>query len=109
MPTEPASRPQIGGLGGLLALPNEDPRKLVSLALALCLVCSLAVSSAAVLLRPLQEQNAALALKPERIVVSPGPGTPDEAGISMAVVREMGGEVLILGVCLGMQVIAVVP
>jgi Na+-transporting NADH:ubiquinone oxidoreductase subunit C len=51
------------GLRGLLALPNEDPRKLLTVAIALCLVCSLAVSSAAVLLRPLQEKNAALAIK----------------------------------------------
>jgi len=51
------------GLRGLLALPNEDPRKLLTVAIALCLVCSLAVSSAAVLLRPLQERNAALAIK----------------------------------------------
>ncbi len=70
MPTEPASRPPVGGLRGLLALPNEDPRKLVTLALTLCLVCSLAVSSAAVLLRPLQEQNAALALKREILSVA---------------------------------------
>lgn len=63
-------RPPVGGLKGLLALPNEDPRKLLSLALALCLVCSLAVSSAAVLLRPLQEQNAALALKREILSVA---------------------------------------
>ena len=38
MPTEPASQPPAGGLRGLLALPNEDPRKLVTLALSLCLV-----------------------------------------------------------------------
>jgi Na+-transporting NADH:ubiquinone oxidoreductase subunit C len=58
------------GLRELLALPNEDPRKLLTVAIALCLVCSLAVSSAAVLLRPLQEKNAALALKREILQVS---------------------------------------
>jgi len=58
------------GLRGLLALPNEDPRKLVTVAIALCLVCSLAVSSAAVLLRPLQEKNAALAIKREILKVA---------------------------------------
>ncbi|MGI9276112.1 MAG: anthranilate synthase component II [Endozoicomonas sp.] len=42
-------------------------------------------------------------LNPERIVVSPGPCTPDEAGISMNVIRRFSGEVPILGVCLGHQ------
>lgn len=45
-------------------------------------------------------------LKPERIVISPGPGTPREAGISMEVIRHFAGEVPILGVCLGHQAIA---
>ncbi len=43
--------------------------------------------------------------EPERIVISPGPGTPDDAGVSMDVVRGLGGCVPILGVCLGHQVI----
>ena len=42
-------------------------------------------------------------LAPERIVVSPGPCTPNEAGISMDVIRRFSGEVPILGVCLGHQ------
>jgi anthranilate synthase/aminodeoxychorismate synthase-like glutamine amidotransferase len=42
-------------------------------------------------------------LKPERIVISPGPGTPKEAGISMDVIRHFAGKVPILGVCLGHQ------
>jgi anthranilate synthase/phosphoribosyltransferase len=45
------------------------------------------------------------ALKPEAIVISPGPGIPDQAGISLDVIREFGGEIPILGVCLGMQCI----
>ena len=45
-------------------------------------------------------------LKPERICISPGPGTPAEAGISNDVVRELGREVPLLGVCLGHQCIA---
>ena len=45
------------------------------------------------------------ALAPEGVVISPGPCTPNEAGISLAVVRELGGEVPILGVCLGHQAI----
>jgi anthranilate synthase/aminodeoxychorismate synthase-like glutamine amidotransferase len=43
------------------------------------------------------------AMKPERIVISPGPGTPDDAGISMNVIKRLGGHVPILGVCLGHQ------
>ncbi len=42
-------------------------------------------------------------LKPKHIVVSPGPCTPNEAGISMDVIRRFQGEVPILGVCLGHQ------
>jgi anthranilate synthase/aminodeoxychorismate synthase-like glutamine amidotransferase len=47
-------------------------------------------------------------LAPERIVVSPGPCTPYEAGISMEVIRRMGPRVPILGVCLGHQAIGAV-
>jgi len=43
------------------------------------------------------------ALQPEKIVISPGPCTPNEAGISMDVVRRFGTEIPILGVCLGHQ------
>ena len=42
-------------------------------------------------------------LNPDRIVVSPGPCTPNEAGISMDVIRKFSGLVPILGVCLGHQ------
>lgn len=42
-------------------------------------------------------------IKPSRIVISPGPCTPDEAGISVDVVRSFAGKVPILGVCLGHQ------
>ena len=44
-------------------------------------------------------------LKPERIVISPGPGTPSDAGISLNVVERFAGRIPILGVCLGHQVI----
>lgn len=44
-------------------------------------------------------------LKPEMIVISPGPGTPDEAGISLSVVECFKGIIPILGICLGHQVI----
>lgn len=42
-------------------------------------------------------------LDPSAIVISPGPGNPDEAGVSLAVVRELSGERPLLGVCLGHQ------
>lgn len=43
------------------------------------------------------------ALQPERLVVSPGPCTPNEAGISMAAIRYFAGKIPVLGVCLGHQ------
>ncbi|MFH1355342.1 MAG: aminodeoxychorismate/anthranilate synthase component II [Candidatus Omnitrophota bacterium] len=47
-------------------------------------------------------------LKPKRIVISPGPGRPEDAGISCKLVQELAGKVPILGVCLGHQAIAYV-
>ncbi len=44
-------------------------------------------------------------MKPARIVISPGPGTPQDAGICVEAIRRFGGKVPILGVCLGHQAI----
>ena len=47
----------------------------------------------------------ALALKPEKVVISPGPGTPADAGISIALIDAVKGKIPLLGVCLGHQAI----
>ena len=47
------------------------------------------------------------ALKPSRIVISPGPCTPKEAGVSVETIRHFGGHLPVLGVCLGHQSLAV--
>ena len=46
-------------------------------------------------------------MRPERIVISPGPGRPEDAGISVEVIRRFGSELPLLGVCLGHQGIGV--
>jgi anthranilate synthase/aminodeoxychorismate synthase-like glutamine amidotransferase len=48
------------------------------------------------------------ALKPSRIVISPGPGEPKDAGISCEVIKQFAGKIPILGVCLGSQAIGYV-
>ena len=60
---------------------------------------------------PLVKRNDAITpeevekLKPKRIVISPGPGRPEDAGISMELIRRLGSRVPLLGVCLGHQCI----
>jgi len=49
--------------------------------------------------------NEVVKMRPERIVISPGPCTPREAGISIALIKRFAGKVPILGVCLGHQAI----
>lgn len=44
-------------------------------------------------------------LRPAKIVISPGPGTPDDAGISLKVIERLAGKIPLLGVCLGHQAI----
>src|SRR5207253_8592833 len=44
-----------------------------------------------------------VAMAPGRIVISPGPGTPDQAGASLEVIRRLGPTTPVLGVCLGHQ------
>jgi len=50
--------------------------------------------------------DAVMAKRPDAIVVSPGPCTPNEAGISMALIKRASGEIPLLGVCLGHQSLA---
>jgi Na+-transporting NADH:ubiquinone oxidoreductase subunit C len=69
MPRDPSASGH-SRLPGPLALPNDDPRKIVAVAVILCLVCSVMVSSAAVLLKPQQERNQALAIKSEIVKVA---------------------------------------
>ncbi len=45
----------------------------------------------------------AVALSPESLVISPGPGTPDDAGLSMDLIKAFAGNIPILGICLGHQ------
>src|SRR6185295_16998664 len=47
----------------------------------------------------------AAALRPDRLVVSPGPGRPEDAGLSLELIRTLGPDVPTLGVCLGHQAI----
>ncbi len=50
-------------------------------------------------------EDIATRLRPRRIVISPGPGSPKDAGVSMDVIRAFAGKIPIFGVCLGLQCI----
>jgi anthranilate synthase component II len=52
--------------------------------------------------------DAVAAMRPDRLVISPGPGRPEDAGITMAAIRQLGATVPILGVCLGHQALGAV-
>ena len=52
--------------------------------------------------------DALVARDPEAVILSPGPGRPEDAGVSMDVIRHFGPSIPILGVCLGHQAIGVV-
>jgi anthranilate synthase/aminodeoxychorismate synthase-like glutamine amidotransferase len=54
-----------------------------------------------------QSLDALAELRPDRIVISPGPGRPEDAGITVDLIRRFGADVPVLGVCLGHQAIAV--
>ena len=53
------------------------------------------------------DAEAAFALEPDRLVISPGPGRPEDAGYSVAYIERFAGTVPILGVCLGHQAIVI--
>jgi anthranilate synthase/aminodeoxychorismate synthase-like glutamine amidotransferase len=53
---------------------------------------------------PIEE---AMNFKPDRIIISPGPGTPEKAGCSVDIIRKLGSSIPVLGVCLGHQAIGV--
>jgi len=69
MPADTAPAGVARGLW-MFSRPNDDPGKILAVAITLCLVCSLLVASAAVLLKPLQERNQALAIRKQIVRVA---------------------------------------
>ena len=70
MSEQPSSNGIKGKLKAFLAMPNDTPRKIVGVAVVLCLFCSIVVSAAAIGLRPLQDANKALEIKRNILQVS---------------------------------------
>jgi Na+-transporting NADH:ubiquinone oxidoreductase subunit C len=69
MPPDTARAGSSGGWG-VFSRPNDDPGKILAVAITLCLVCSVLVSGAAVLLKPLQDRNQALAVRKQIVRVA---------------------------------------
>ncbi len=69
MPAD-AARAGMPGLLRVFSRPNDDPGKIIAVAVTLCLVCSLLVSGSTVLLKPLQERNQALAIRKQIVRVA---------------------------------------
>lgn len=57
------------------------------------------------ILRNDENINAIRNFKPDKILISPGPGRPEDSGLTLDVIKEFGNSIPILGVCLGMQAI----
>ncbi|WP_330110457.1 Na(+)-translocating NADH-quinone reductase subunit C [Methylophaga thalassica] len=73
----PETNTKKGLLGGLLNLPNDDPKKTLFIAILLCLICSVMVSTAAVYLRPIQDDNKKDDIKKNILAVT---GMSNQAG-----------------------------
>jgi len=92
---------QDGGVARILVIDNYD-------SFVFNIVQYLAQLGAEVVVRRNDEVTPAEAAEYDGILLSPGPGTPEQAGVCMDVVRECAGTTPILGVCLGHQAIAAV-
>ena len=92
---------QDGGVARILVIDNYD-------SFVFNIVQYLAQLGAEVVVRRNDEVTPAEAAEYDGILLSPGPGTPEDAGVCMDVVRECAGTTPILGVCLGHQAIAAV-
>lgn len=93
--------PILGGVVRILVIDNYD-------SFVFNIVQYLAQLGADVVVRRNDEVTPAEARQFDGVLLSPGPGTPEQAGVCMEVVRECAGQVPIFGVCLGHQAIAAV-
>jgi len=90
---------QDGGVARILVIDNYD-------SFVFNIVQYLAQLGAEVVVRRNDEVTPAEAAEYDGILLSPGPGTPEQAGVCMDVVRECAGTTPILGVCLGHQAVS---